>query len=154
MIHIVSYLILFLLAIIGLFISPFYFNFPNWYFQNSLFIKCSYLGGLGGVLYCLRAIYLNKCVQKRWDEDWTIWYYVRPINSAISGFISCIFLKAGLLVLEASTIPNEKTYGYWAIAFIAGYNVDNFLRKIEAIAQTIWGIDQSRSSSITNQTND
>ena len=28
------------------------------------------VGGLGGCVYCLRAVYLNACVYKRWDDDW------------------------------------------------------------------------------------
>ena len=61
-------------------------------------------------------------------------------TSGIIGFVSCIFLKAGLTVLEADQAPDAAMYGYYALAFIAGYNVDNFLKKLEAIAQDLWGI--------------
>ena len=42
--------------------------------------------------------------------------------------------------------PNTIPYGYLAVAFIAGYNVDFFMKKIETIAQELWGIDKSRAS--------
>jgi len=61
-----------------------------------------------------------------------------------------VFLKAGLLVLEADQNPEAISYGYLAIAFIAGYNVDNFMKKIESLAQTLWGIKKSRASEETN----
>jgi len=93
---------------------------------------------------------LDKCVYKGWNEDW---YYLRPITSAISGFISRIFLKAGLPVLEASTTENETTFGYLVIAFIAGYSVDNFMKKPESIAQALWGVDSSRASSDSKDEN-
>ena len=133
-------------------ILPHEITFPDWYLRKMLFVNCAYIGGMGGVLYCLRAIYLNKCVFQRWDETWFVWYYLRPIVSVISGLVSCIFLKAGLLVLDAKTEPSSIVYGYLAIAFIAGYNVDNFMKKIESIAHTVWGISKSRASEQIDKT--
>lgn len=120
------------------------FSLPDWYLSGLLFVKSGVLGAIGGLLYCMRGIYLNKCVRKTWSEEWYVWYYLRPIISFISGFISAIILKAGLLLLEASSDPNTIPYGFLALAFIAGYNVDNFMKKIESIAHTAWGIEKSR----------
>ena len=75
-----------------------------------------------------------------------MWYYLRPITSAISGFVSFLFLKAGLLVLDTATKPEQISFGYLAIAFIAGYNVDNFMKKLEEVASSIWGIKKSRTA--------
>ena len=147
---IIAYLLISLLLFVFLFIIHDLFKMPLWYTKRLIFAKCAYIGGIGGILYCLRAVYLNRCVLKQWDADWQVWYYLRPITSTISGFISCIFLKAGLLVLEASSNPGNTPYGYISIALIAGYNVDNFMKKIESIAQTVWGISKSRVSSNNN----
>lgn len=151
---VIAYLLVWLVALSLLLLGPKIYPFPNWYLEDILFAQCTYIGGLGGILYCLRGVYLNKCVLKRWDPDWKVWYFLRPIASAISGFVSCIFLKAGLLVLEASAVEGGTTYGYLAIAFVAGYNVDNFMKKIESIAQTVWGIEKSRASSESSNTKD
>jgi len=121
-------------------------NMPEWYVHSLLFIKCGAIGAIGGVLYCLRAIYLNKAVRKTWSSDWYVWYYLRPLTSFLSGAISAVMLKAGLLLLEASSSPESIPYGFLALAFIAGYNVDNFMKKIEALAHTAWGIEKSRVS--------
>lgn len=99
-----------------------------------------------GALYCFRAIYLNKCVYKRWDPDWHVWYFIRPITSTIAGAVSYLFLKAGLLVLESSANTDASEIGFFALAFIAGLNVDKFVAKIEEVAKAVWGIDKSRSS--------
>jgi hypothetical protein len=144
---IIAYEIVCLLAFTVLAIAHNVVNLPSWYLSKILFAKCAYIGGIGGCLYCLRAVYLNRCVLKQWDDDWQVWYYLRPITSTIGGFVSCIFLRAGLLVLNASEQPEGLTYGYLAIAFIAGYNVDNFMKRIESIAKTAWGISKSRASS-------
>jgi len=148
---IIAYLLICLLLFLSLFVLHELFDMPLWYTKRLLFAKCASIGGVGGILYCLRAVYLNRCVLKQWDPDWQVWYYLRPITSTISGFISCIFLKAGLLVLEASNNPGNTPYGYLAIALIAGYNVDNFMKKIESIAHTVWGISKSRVSSSNNE---
>jgi len=130
-----------------------FLSVPSWYISKLLFAKCAYIGGIGGCFYCIRAIYINKCVLKQWDKEWETWYFLRPITSTVSGFISCIFLKAGLLIFEASNSQESSTYGYLAIAFIAGYNVDNFMKKLESIAQMAWEISKSRVSNINNTKN-
>jgi hypothetical protein len=107
---------------------------------------CAAVAYIGGALYCFRAIYLNKCVYKRWDTDWHVWYFIRPITSTIAGAVSYLFLKAGLLVLESSSNSDASEIGFFALAFIAGLNVDKFVAKIEEVAKAVWGIDKSRSS--------
>lgn len=141
-VYLLAWLILFGLLVV----SPYVYELPVWYLNNILYANCAYWGALGGVLYCLRAIYLNKCYLKAWDKDWEVWYYLRPIISTITGFISSIFLKAGLLALQASSHDKGGSFGYLAVAFIAGYNVDNFLKKIEIVVQASLGIKKSKSS--------
>lgn len=109
-------------------------------------LLCGAIAYVGGALYCLRALYLNKCVYKRWDPDWNLWYFVRPITSTIAGAVSYLFLKAGLLVLESSSNADASEIGFFALAFIAGLNVDKFVAKIEEVAKAVWGIEKSRSS--------
>lgn len=99
-------------------------------------------------MYCLRSVYINACARKNWDAEWNPWYYIRPIVSLISGAVSWLFLRAGLLVLDASQPTGSSSFGFLALAFIAGYNVDKFLKKIEGISEATWGIKPSRSSTI------
>lgn len=109
-------------------------------------LMCGATACTGGCLYCLRAIYINKCVFKRWDKDWVIWYFIRPITSIVAGATSYLFLKAGLLVLESSSKSNASEIGFFALAFIAGLNVDRFIDKIEDVAKAVWGIEKTRTS--------
>ena len=112
----------------------------------SLVFMCAFLGGIGGALYCLRAVYLNACVIKKWDTAWKPWYFIRPVVSHITGAMSYIFLRAGLLLLEASPSGAATDLGFFALALIAGLNVDKFVSKIEDIAQASWGIEKYRTS--------
>ena len=104
------------------------------------------MGGLGGVSYCLRAIYINICAKKIWDTDWTWWYYLRPLTSPIAAFTAFIFLKAGLLMFSTpQSIENqlENMWAFYAVSFIAGYNVDNFFKRLERLAESLLGLSSS-----------
>lgn len=107
---------------------------------------CVLFGGLGGVTYCLRGVYLNACVRKQWDVAWLPWYLLRPIVSLVLGGVSYLFVKSGLLLLGATQDQTVSQLGIWAISYIAGLNVDRFLAKIEDIGLTVWGIEPSRQS--------
>lgn len=113
---------------------------------HSLLFQNVLIGGFGGVLYCLRGVYLNRCVRKAWDNEWIIWYIIRPVVSLICGGVSFLFLKAGLLILEAKKETDASNLGFYALAFIAGLNVDKFIAKIEDLAKATWGIEKSKSS--------
>ncbi len=109
-------------------------------------LACCCTGGVGGVLYCLRAVYVNRCVRNQWSAQWNWWYILRPLTSFICGGASYLFLKAGLLVLESKTEGGASEIGFYALAFIAGLNVDKFVVKIENVAHAVWGIEKSRSA--------
>jgi uncharacterized YccA/Bax inhibitor family protein len=121
-------------------------SMPAWWTDLGLVLPCAFIGGIGGVVYCLRGVYLNACVQKNWDDQWQPWYYIRPIVSHLVGAVSFVFLKAGLLILEAQPKADTTDLGFLALAFIAGLNVDKFIAKIEDVAQATWGIEKSRSA--------
>jgi len=114
--------------------------------EYKLILECICIGGYGGLLYCLRGIYLNYCVFKHWSNEWIPWYVIRPIVSLICGGVSFLFLKAGLLILEAKKETDASNLGFFALAFIAGMNVDKFISKIEDLAQATWGIEKSRTN--------
>jgi len=143
---IIVYLVLWLIAGTFLMVWQHFVALPAWYLENLPLTQCILMGVIGGILYCLRSVYVNRCVRKIWDREWEVWYYLRPITSGISGLVSFVFLKAGLLVLEATSKPEQISFGYLAFAFIAGYNVDNFMKKLEEIAASAWGITKSRAS--------
>jgi len=142
---IISYLLGLLLATTAVAVALSVYGAQDWQPNQLLLGQCALIGSVAGVLYCLRAIYVNTGLD-RWDSKWTVWYYLRPLTSAISGFASCIFLQAGLLALSSQPDPDAMPYGYLAAAFIAGYNVDFFMKKIEQVARELWGIEKSRAS--------
>ncbi len=144
---VICYLIIILMILLGAAMSFAQGLLPEWLQRYSLLYMCALAGGFGGITYCLRGVYLNACVFKRWDDVWRPWYFIRPIVSVLCGAVSYVFLQAGLLVLEVSQKSDSTHLGFVALAFIAGLNVDKFIAKIEDIAQATWGIEKSRTAS-------
>ena len=118
---------------------------------SELFRRCVLIGGIGGILYCARGIYLNYCVRQQWENRWLVWHIIRPFAALICGGVCFAFLKLGLVVLEAKTSATALQYGYYAVSFLAGYNVDNFLKKIEEISKAFLGIHSSRASNFSSE---
>lgn len=119
---------------------------PSWLQAAGLPVQCAVVGGLGGAAYCLRAVYIHRCLENDWSDQWLPWYFIRPVVSLIFGAASYIFLEAGLLILDASQGPEGNNFGYLAVAFIAGLNVDGVMQRLEDIAKSAWGIEPSRMS--------
>jgi hypothetical protein len=112
---------------------------------------CILFGGIGGLTYCLRGVYLNACVRKQWDTGWLPWYVLRPVVSLVLGGVSYLFVKSGLLLLGSGQSSAGTPLGIWALSFIAGLNVDRFTSKIEEVGSTVWGVEPSRTSKSSTQ---
>ena len=114
---------------------------------GGLFPRCLLAGVTGGVLYCIRGIYVNFSARKNWGNEWIVWHLGRPLASMICGGICYLFLKAGLLLLhDEKTETDFSPYIYYVLAFMAGYNVDNFTRKLEETSKAVMGVVESRAS--------
>jgi hypothetical protein len=151
--RVIGYLIAALVFILLAFVALRTLNLPDWIAGYRLAAHCSLVAALGGVLYCLRSVYLNRCVHNRWSEEWEVWYYLRPLASAICGIVAYLFLKAGLVVLDAKDSGDDGNFGYLAFAFFAGLNVDKFVAKIEELGQSLFGIEKSRNAKSSDPTN-
>lgn len=139
---IIIYLIsLFILTIIISFLTL--YNVINFNIGNiEIGAYCFYVGIIGGITHCLRSVYLHASVLTDWDSNWNIWYFLRPLVSGIMGAISFIFIKAGLFAFSSEITSENRIFAFLAISFLAGYNVKNFLIKIEDISKTLVGIDK------------
>lgn len=119
---------------------------PDTLSAGTQLVQCMLMGAVGGVAYCLRGVYLSRSVRRDWSDDWITWYVIRPWVSLLCGGVAFVALQAGLLVLDANREATATSYGYLAFAFVAGLNVDGFLRRIEGVAEASWGIDPSRTA--------
>lgn len=81
----------------------------------KLWVTCALIGGVGGVIYCMRGMYLNYCVNKKWNRDWWLWYLLRPIVSFVMGAVSYIFLRAGLIFLSPTNGEDLNQWTFYAL---------------------------------------
>jgi hypothetical protein len=144
--RVVGWLMALLLAVAIGFAAVLSGSLPEWAMRYDRIFLCGLTGGVGGIVYCMRGVYLNACVRKTWDTTWLPWYFIRPITSVICGFVSYALLKAGLLLLDSTPRPDSNSLGFYVLAFVAGLNVDKFVAKIENLALTTWGIEKSNAS--------
>ena len=113
---------------------------------HSVWVHVGLFGLTGCCTYCIRSLYLQYCVKKDWNNRWIVWHIIRPFVGFICGVISLLFIKAGLLLLEVSHTETQSYYGVYALAFISGLNIDNFIKKIESVFQEVIGIQKTRTS--------
>jgi H+/Cl- antiporter ClcA len=146
---VITYLVVMLLIIATAFLGLEHFGLPESLAESELAIRCALIAALGGILYCLRSVYLNRCVHDRWTESWEVWYYLRPLTSFVCGIVAFVFLKAGLVVLDASQDSDAGNFGYYAFSFFAGLNVDKFVAKIEEIGKSLFGIEKTRNAKLS-----
>lgn len=130
---------------LGLYVRLGWDNYVLWGF-SSIWLDVSLFGLAGGSVYCLRGLYFHYCIEKDWDNVWVVWHVIRPFVSTVCGAVSLVFVKAGLLLFGGASIEMQNHYGVYALAFIAGLNVDNFVKKIELIFKEAIGIKQTRTS--------
>jgi hypothetical protein len=143
---VILYEVIFAFLLLGLIAAIALSESMEWLGPSREAVLCGLIGGVGGATYCLRGVYLSASVRGDWSDRWLPWYFIRPIVSVICGVASWVFLKAGLLVLESQQNPDSGHFAYYALAFIAGLNVDKFICKLEDVALTVWGIEKSRSA--------
>jgi hypothetical protein len=153
MVKVIAYQLGLILALLAAWALSQTGRLPHWLQTYETAFNCMLVSTLAGILYCLRAVYLNRSVENRWEVQWEVWYYLRPLASAIAGLVSFVFLKASIIVLEASQPDDVGNYGFLAFSFIAGYNVDKFLKKIEGLASSSFGVDKSRAYRKSNDDN-
>ena len=69
MILVVGYLLAFVVTLGSLWTLELRCLLPLWITPYLLVYNCVLMGGLGGVVYCLRAVYLNRSVRNKWDGN-------------------------------------------------------------------------------------
>lgn len=121
-----------------------------WFPIQQLPLQSMLVGAVGGVSYCMRAVYINRCVKNEWNARWWPWYVVRPLLGSIVGVVAFLLISAGLFVFGGVHESSTRSYGILILSWVAGYNVDGFLSRIEKMAQFSWRISPSRLAKDTD----
>ncbi|MCR6686569.1 hypothetical protein [Pseudoxanthomonas sp.] len=93
-------------------------------------------GLLGGSLFALK--YLYKVVARGyWNQDRAIWRYTSPLLSMGLAVAAGALTSAGLFGF--STADNSSGASFVSLGFIAGYFADSASRKMQEVAETLFG---------------
>jgi magnesium-transporting ATPase (P-type) len=139
----------YLLCLLAISVFVWYWAFispaPEWVKSIKHIVGCILVAVSGGVLYCLRAVYVNYSVRKQWSEVWLVWYLFRPFTSGLMGFLTYLVVKAGLFAVGSTSAEHPETLLY-ALSFFAGLNVDGFLKRFEGQVSNSMKVNKSRQS--------
>ena len=114
-------------------------------------------GALGGCLYNLRGI--TKHVQEQdFFRQYELTYLLRPLSGALCGVFVFALLLSGVLTLtvgEGQPSLNERSVVlYLAVALLAGYGSQEFLRKVKDLNRTLFALSETeqREGASSNRT--
>ena len=106
-----------------------------------------FAGALGGCLYNTRGI-VKHTEAGDFDSRFAAGYYLAPFSSAICGLSVVVLILGGVLTLdlgpqaEQSVLQHPgRLMPFVAVAVIAGYGTRQFKRKLNALADTLFGGD-------------
>jgi hypothetical protein len=98
-------------------------------------------GVMGGSLFGLK--YLYKVVARGWwNEDRRLWRLFSPWLAGGIAFGFGALASAGLFGFAMSTAPSGASFV--SLGFIAGYFADSASRKMQEIANTLFGVSNSQ----------
>ncbi len=100
------------------------------------YLYLSFAGLLGGSLFALK--YLYKVVARGyWNEDRALWRYTSPILSSGLALAVGALTDAGLFGFATHQAASGSSFV--ALGFIVGYFADSASRKMQEVAETLFG---------------
>ncbi|MGH8038883.1 MAG: hypothetical protein ACREPD_14185 [Stenotrophomonas sp.] len=100
------------------------------------YLYLAFSGLLGGALFALK--YLYKVVARGyWNEDRALWRYTSPILSSGLALAIGALTDAGLFGF--ATNQSASGSSFVALGFIVGYFADSASRKMQEVAETLFG---------------
>ncbi len=117
-------------------------SFESNRYLNNYFYLVLTLGGASGVIgVSLRSLINlvgNACYKNRLDViRWWPWYVVRPVYGFILGVLIVILVRAG--AISTGNIISLDTFGWVALASLAGFGADEFTQRLRSLTQTLFG---------------
>jgi hypothetical protein len=114
--------------------------------QLNLYLYMVCAGGVGAVIYCIRGLYRHYS-DDDYNSKYVYWYIFRPWVGAVLGLVSYFLIAGGLLAFSDGTpSDNMRTKAlFMAVAFLAGFSSNEFIMKINSIAESLFGRDRSKS---------
>ena len=120
----------------------------------KLYFYIAGAGGLGASVYCIRGLY-KHCSLGDYEARYAYWYLFRPWIGAVLGVVSYLLIAAGFLALGCSggnkPDPLRARMLYVAVGFMAGFSANEFVVKLNAVAKTLFGVDNPVAANVPAQ---
>ncbi len=68
---------------------------PAWMGVARLGLMCGLFGALGGALYCVRAVYVNRSARNEWKPEWHCWYFFEAFGKRNLWWSQLAFSEGG-----------------------------------------------------------
>ena len=95
-------------------------------------------GMVGACIFSFYAISLHLGYYKDFDDAWLAWYLLRPLMGAGLALIAYVLIRGGVLSV-GSDLKNVNFLGVSGISFLVGLFAEQFLLKLHALADELFG---------------
>ena len=100
-------------------------------------------GALGGTTITLWGI-VKHTILLDFDDQYILWYWLKPALGAIFGLVTVLILQAGLISLQLETPNIPNTLPLHVFAFLGGFSERFFIRLIDRVMTALFGGEQQK----------
>jgi len=119
--------------------------------ENFPFLWC---GAVGGTTIAYWGL-VKHTIQLDFDDQYTLWYFFKPMLGAVFGLVSVVVLQAGVFTLGGDVqLTDDNRLPLYIVAFLAGFSERFFMQLIDRVISAIFGgsADSSEKSSANGET--
>lgn len=120
---------------VALLTMAYVWNHYGWPSEMGLIpIAVPWFGALGTVTRSLDGLFFHG--KGDWSVDYHLWHVTAPLLGFITGTVTYVLLYAGLSTIGGG---NKDGFGYYAAAFLTGYNNDQFRALLAKAGHALFG---------------
>jgi hypothetical protein len=104
--------------------------------ENFPFLWC---GAVGGTTIAYWGL-VKHTIQLDFDDQYTLWYFFKPMLGAVFGLVTVVVLQAGVFTLGGDVqLTDDNRLPLYIAAFLAGFSERFFMQLIDRVITAIFG---------------
>jgi len=117
--------------------------------ENFPFLWC---GAVGGTTIAYWGL-VKHTIQLDFDDQYTLWYFFKPMLGAVFGLVSVVVLQAGVFTLGGEVqLTDDNRLPLYIVAFLAGFSERFFMQLIDRVITAIFGGSTDSSKRLGSDT--
>ncbi len=105
----------------------------------SMYFPYLWTGAIGGTTIVYWGL-IKHTIDLDFDDQYVIWYLLKPILGAITAVVSVLIVKAGLFTLQGtSDLKTGGEFTLYVIAFLTGFSERFFIQLIDRVLTALFG---------------